>query len=145
MKFITIDKNITADKFFKIFYDTTREIEFYEDSILIKFEDTKLKDNFSNIFEGISQACQNAFIIDFCGDLDYLYVSKNIEHLECLYIPCMLFKRIAKKPLAQFLKEEYWKCNNQILLIKKILNIAIQKSVRVVHYPKKITIKKEGE
>lgn len=146
MKFIIIDENTTADKFLADFYKTTRDIEFYEDSVLITFKDVERKENFSDIFQGIASACQNSFIIDFYGDLDYLYVSKNIENLECLYIPCVLFKRIAKKPLAQMLKEKYWESyQNQNFLIKRILNQAIQKTCRVVHYPKSITIKEKEE
>lgn len=146
MKFITIDENTTADKFLADFYRTTRDIEFYEDSVLITIKGVERKEDFADIFQGIASACQNAFIIDFYGDLKYLYVSKNVENLECLYIPCMLFKRIAKKPLAQMLKDSYWaKYKDQTLLIKSILNQAIQKTCRVVHYPKSITIKEKEE
>lgn len=142
MKFMKITKDTKADKFFNEFYKMTRTIEFYEDSVLIQFEDNIRKKDFTDIFENLLIATQNGFIIDFYGAKDYLYVNNNVEHLNCLFIPCMIFKRLAKKPIAQYLKEEMWLYyESEEMLIKKILNKAIAKTTKVIHYPKNIAIK----
>lgn len=136
MKRLYVSKITNADKFFNEWFKICREVEFDDESVLIFKEGTRLDINFGDISEGIIEACQNGFVIDFDGSKPYIYINKNIESLKCVLIPSMIFKRLSKKPITSILlkykMEDY---DNPIMLIKKIINEISIKSARFLHYP----------
>lgn len=136
MKRLYVNKETKADTFFNEWYKICREVEFCDDSVLIFTEGTRLDINFGDISEGIIQACQNSFIIDFDGSKPYIYINKNIESLKCVLIPSMIFKRLSKKPITQLILENKMiDYSNPEMLIKKIINLIATKSARFLHYP----------